>query len=107
MSFFGQAEAQLYLISYEHDRLAAIIEAIYFASNLSDFLPETTSNHTPLLERLTTLRQRKSTDPRDKVFAALGLVSPRAQELLNIDYDLGVPQLHAKVTVLIDRKSVV
>jgi hypothetical protein len=100
MSSFGQAGAQLYLILCEHDRLAAIIEAMYFASNLSDFLPEATSNHTPLLERLTTIRQRKSTDPRDKVFAALGLVPPRAQELLNIDYDPGVPQLYTKVAVL-------
>jgi hypothetical protein len=77
-----------------------MIKAKCFADNLSDFLPETTSNHTPLLERLSTLRQRKSTDPRDKVFAVLGLVSPHAQELLNIDYDLGVPQLYTKVAVL-------
>lgn len=85
----------------EHDRLAAMIKAVHFAGNLSDFLPDTTGEHMPLLIRLNTLRQRKSTDPRDKVFATLALVSPRAQELLNIDYALDLPVLYTNTAMVI------
>lgn len=77
-----------------------MIKALFFASNLPKFL-DTSGEHIPLLIKLTTLRQRQSTDPRDKVFVTLGLISERMRDLLVIDYGIGIPELNTKLAALI------
>ena len=52
-----------------------------------------------LPELLLTLRRRKATDARDKIYALLGLASDQTKELIKIDYNRTVSETYQEVTL--------
>jgi hypothetical protein len=61
-------------------------------------------DRTPLLTTLQNFREFRSTDPRDKVYGLLNLISPSSEvDALRVDYNLSVAQVYAD-TVLTDMR---
>ena len=58
----------------------------------------------PLLEALAHFRESEASNPRDKVYGLLNLVSPRCEvEALNVDYDKSVGEVYADTVLVVIR----